>query len=301
MAVRILRKRLTIAGLNIEPETFFPSYKIQEDGIAKEAEKIKMEYPEKGRGSTISDDVRRYAIPNYIKNLGGTSKSRSTYRYAGLSNIIHLSSGIIRYLLDAAMKMFDVAVGKLENDDIQIHFIETDIQNNVMRDQADQFLYTELRKSSNINHEFEFAPEPIHLPVNNTEKLQNLICAMGRTFHEILTSDRSERKVFSVALTNIPDAELKVVFQLGVRLGFFHEMRIGNKDGNGRTMLYVLNRCFAPLFTLDPTGFQGYLFMTNKDLHKAIKDGKQLRTIVGKDSGNDTDPMQFEFEDIWEV
>jgi len=87
---------------------------------------------------------------------------------------------------------------------------------------------------------------------------------------------------------------------LGVRLGFLHEMRIGNKDGNGRTMLYVLNRCFAPLFILDPTGFQGYLFITNTDLHKAINDGRQLKHISMSDTNDENDAIQLSFEDIWE-
>lgn len=300
-AVRIIQKRLDIAGINISPEMFFPVYQKQEEGILSEENKIKTEYPEKGRGSTVADDVKRYAIPNYIKNLGGTRKARSTYRYAGIENIIHLSSGIIRYLLDASMKMFDIQTGRLENQNGTIQCIDTDIQNNVMRSQAEQFFYTELRKLDNVDTEFELAPAPIPTtPINNAEKLQNLISAMGKTFHEILVSDRSERKVFSIALSNNPDSELKDVFRLGVRLGFLHEMRIGNKDGNGRTMLYVLNRCFAPLFILDPTGFQGYLFITNNDLHKAIKDGKQLKNISMNDTNDENDAIQLSFEDIWE-
>lgn len=294
-AYKILEKRLSLAGIQTSPDAFFPVYKKQEEGIKAEAEKIKNSYPLTGRGYTVSDDVRRYAIPNYIKNLGGTRKSRSTYRYAGLDNIIHLSSGIIRYLLDAAMKMYDVALSRSEDPKALVNFIDTDIQDSVMREQADRFLYTELKKSEQADPDFECAPTPIASPQNNMEKLQNLISAMGRTFHEILVSDRSERKVFSIALTNNPDAELKSVFQLGVRLGFLHEARIGNKQANGRTMLYILNRCFAPLFTLDPTGFQGYLFMTNSDLHKAINDGKQLRYIIGED-----EPKQLSFDDIWE-
>ena len=299
-AAKILEKRLLISGIHVSPEHFFPAYEKQENGIKAEEEKIREDYASSGRGNRVDDDVRRYAIPNYIRDLGGTSKSRSTYRYAGLKNLVHLSSGIIRYLLDATSKMHDIAAAKRTNSEESILYIDTDIQNSVLRDQADQFLFVELRKSENIDPDFELAPMPIPAPANNAEKLQNLISAMGRTFHEILVSERSERKVFSVALTNVPDNELKEVFRLGVRLGFFHEMRIGNKDGNGKTMLYVLNRCFAPVFTLDPTGFQGYLFMTNIDLHKAIESGKKLRNIAKRDTGGDDDPRQLSFDDIWE-
>jgi len=307
-ASEIIKKRLLSANIDVDPEDFFPPYDTQENGIKKEAEKIKSDFQLHGRGNRVDDDARRYAIPNYIRNLGGQSKSRSTYRYAGLDNIIHLSSGIIRYLLDATAKMYDIKCNKENKNNnvkLSVSSIPTDIQNEVMRKQADHFLFTELRK---FEQTFEAQMDqdnndsvisPISSPASDTEKLQNLICAMGKTFHEILLSDRSERKVFSVALSNIPDEELKRVFRLGVQIGFFHEMRIGNKDGSGRTFLYVLNRCFAPLFTLDPTGFQGYLFMTNSDLHKAIKDGKQLRTISSSPDIED-DIKQLSFSDIWE-
>ena len=301
IAKNILRRRLEIANINIDINDFFPCYIPQEEGIKAEMEIIKAEYPTQGRGYRENDDVRRYAIPNYIKNLGNTRKSRSTYRYAGIDNIIHLSSGIIRYLLDAVVEMYDEQEKENKKNNIhQINKIETDIQNDISRKQADKFLYSELIKTTkNPSDEDEAGVTPTETePRNDIEKLQNLICAMGRTFHDILVSNRSERKVFSIALSNNPDDELKRIFHLGVRLGFFHEARIGTKDGSGRTSLYILNRCFAPLFTLDPTSFQGYLFMTNEDLRRAIKTGKQLRDIDIKTEEDDI--KQLTLSDIWE-
>lgn len=294
-AVDVLRKRLRIAKINIEPLDFFPVDGKQEKGIKEEEEKIKKAYPEKGRGYRENDDVRRYAIPNYIRDLGGTRKSRMTYKYAGLDNIIHLSSGIIRYLLDAAAKMYDRASNKALDENVK--FISPAIQNEVMRNKADFYLFNELRKS-NCNQDGENPIAITDSPYSTADKLGNLINAMGKTFHEILISDRAERKVFSIALSNVPDNELKQVFELGVRLGFLHESYIGNKEGNGRTLLYVLNRCFAPIFTLDPTGFQGYLFMTNKDLKKALYSGKQLRNILNVDSKDEV--RQLTIEDFLE-
>lgn len=293
-SIEILRKRLKIFGYDIDPHIFFPADEEQEKNIKKEEERIREEYAESGRGYRVSDDVRRYAIPNYIRQLGGTRKSRMTYKYAGLDNIIHLSSGLIRYLLDATAKMYDRAIDreKKDGDFIFPEKIAPSIQDSVMREKADQYLFKELRKSDD---DFDNSILITNRPQNNADKLGNLINAMGKTFHDILLSDRAERKVFSIALTNIPDQELKEVFSLGVRLGFLHETYIGNKEGNGRTLLYVLNRCFAPLFTLDPTGFQGYFFMTNSDLKKAIMSGKKLRHI---DVAEQNDIQQLSFEDI---
>lgn len=324
-AIKILIRRLYLNGyvdkaalesnqaMEEALTSFFPSYKKQEIGIAAEAEIIRETYEKNGRGYRENDDIRRYATPNYIRKLGGTSKSRRSYRYAGLENIIHLSSGIIRYLLDATAKMFDIADNQISQTDKQngkrVESIPTKIQDDVMRAKADFYLFTELQKGKELDggiYEIAITDSP----QSSTDKLANLINAMGKTFHEILVSGniddpfsgRSERKVFSIALSNPEqiDEELQQVFQLGVRLGFLHRSYIGNKDGTGRTFLYVLNRCFAPIFTLDPTGFQGYLFMTNDDLQKAIHSGKELRSIDDNKSDDENDLHQLSLFDCWE-
>lgn len=324
--IHILIKRLKLCGYLQEVEEddkiavekalkdYFPSYDKQEMGIKEEEERIRKAYQENGRGFRESDDVRRYAIPNYIRKLGGISKSKNTYRYAGLENIIHLSSGIIRYLLDAVAKMYDTASKSIkedENGNKWVKYIPTDIQNNIMRDKADFYLFNELPKSEQLNEDNEDSEILItDNPQSTTDKLANLINAMGKTFQEILLSGdneiplsgRAERKVFSIALSNPgkTSKELKEVFKLGVRLGFLHQSFIGNKEGNGRTYLYILNRCFAPIFTLDPTGFQGYLFMTNNDLTAAIHSGKKLRSINAEKPDDDNGIYQLSLFDYWE-
>ena len=117
-----------------------------------------------------------------------------------------------------------------------------------------------------------------------TQKLQNLIFSMGFTFHDILVSDRSERRVFSIALSNKPDEEISEVLEFGVQCGYLHEATIGNKEGTGRTWLYIMNRILSPEFVLDPTGFAGYLFVTNDALRSAMHRGKRLREADSTDN-----------------
>jgi hypothetical protein len=297
-AVDIIEKRLKLFEINKSAEEFLPVYPKQAEGIKKERENIEKEYQDDEQAALkkyhckMDDALSRFAIPNYIRSLSGYSKSGMTYRYAGLDNIVHLSSGIIRYLLDALSKMYDIQINNINGSDAKIDSIDTKIQNDVMRNQADNLMFNELKKFNSSSNGLE----PIENATLPADKLQNLIAAMGKTFSDVLLSDRAERKVFSIALTNVPTEELKEVFSLGVRLGFFHEMRIGNKQGNGKVTIYVLNRCFAPLFKLDPSGFQGYLWMKNEDLTLALKNGKQLRSI----SKEKEDDCQLSFFDLEE-
>lgn len=208
-------------------------------------------------------------------------------------------------MYDVTVKDFPVENGKSK----KVDFIPTEIQNRVLRDKADHYLFVELPKSSELNEYNQSSGIYItQNPQSSTEKLANLINAMGKTFQEILLSGnsedpfsgRSERKVFSIALSNPSkvNAELQEVFDLGVRLGFLHKTYIGNKEGDGRTYLYILNRCFAPIFTLDPSGFQGYLFITSDDLMKAIYSGKRLKILDEKE--HDSDIHQISIYDYWE-
>ena len=312
-AIMVLYKRLQlfwgekiysdsdIHNMEKKLEEFFPYYELQENAIEEEAKKIREGYEENGRGYVVNDDVRRYAIPNYIRGLGGRRKSTSKYRYAGIKNIIHLSSGNIRYLLDTVGLMYSMALSESENKEVR--FISTDIQNRALRKRAEYYLFKELRE--NIDGETA-VDNPIEItdnPLSTADKLGNLINAMGKTFYDILVSGdqndpfsgRSERKVFSIALSNprTVDEELRKVFKRGVRLGFLQKKTIGTKSGGGRTELYILNRCFAPVFGLDPTGFQGYLFVTNEDLKKAIYSGRQLKNIAKKNEDDESSQLSI--------
>ena len=115
-----------------------------------------------------------------------------------------------------------------------------------------------------------------------TEQLRNLIRALGGTFHQKLISDDAERRVFSVAISGPPDPEVMDVFELGIRYGYFHRSSIGNKDGTGRTQLFVLTRRLAPHFVLDPSSFAGYLWATSDLLREGMADPEKILRRIKK-------------------
>ena len=272
----ILEKRLNLAGIkNINPEMYFPPYDKQELAIKEEEERLRANWDTEGRGYRSGDDVLRYARPNYIRDLGGLRKARSTYMYAGLEHLVHLSSGIIRYIIDSAASMFDQTVKEKGMSQVT-QFIPCNIQDDIARIKADKMLFSQFQK-------LEKDEDVLTGELGIVQKLQNLIFSMGHTFHEILLSDRSERRVFSIALSNKPTSDIQDVLDFGVQTGYLHMSIIGNKEGTGRTWLYIMNRCLAPHFILDPTGFAGYLFVTNANLLSAMYSGTLLRKLKSLD------------------
>lgn len=268
----IVSKRLKENGINVNARDFFPVAKEQEDAIDKIKESIKASWVDHGKGFRATDDATRYARPDYIKSLGGTSKQGSTYLYAGFDQLVHMSSGIIRYFLDDAASMFaeeaKLLQGKIGSDDSpSVAQIRPSIQDQVVRDSADSLMIDNLDK---LLDEANMLSDGVAIR-DDFKQLRNLIQALGGIFQLVLLSDRSERRVLSIALSDVPPDDVMRILKLAVRHGYLYEATIGSKDGHGRTRRFVLTRRLAPVFKLDPTGFAGYLFVTTTLLQSAMQ------------------------------
>ncbi|HEY3295382.1 MAG TPA: hypothetical protein VGL38_08080 [bacterium] len=257
----IVRRRLQLLDIDVEPDDFFPPDLDQERQITAIAESYKERATSDQRDYKGIDDAKRYARPDFIKRLEGISKSGSTYSYAGFEQLTHISSGVIRIFLDAAAMMYSEAtVAGLPQ---PISAIPAGIQDREIRKLSDKLAFWELEKESQDQSRFRLDPEDLR-------RLHNMIRVLGGVFHQILVSDKAERRVFSIAFSNDASRDVEKILRLGRDLGYFHVSSIGNKMGTGRTRLYVLTRQLAPHFRLDPTSFAGYLFVTNERMEEAM-------------------------------
>lgn len=275
----IISKRLNYYGFQgITPEAFFPPDVEQE----AEIKRIYDEYKERaqkgeGRGSSDTDDAYRYARADFIKSLYGKRKSAYTYCYAGFEQLVNISSGVVRYFLDAAHDMYAEQLEK--NEKMPVTSISSGIQNDVVRRLAIKFLKDEL-------DDYKIEGHDKAAPKEDFNRLTNLINGLGMLFNAILLSERSERRVFSIAISDEMTDLTERIFNLGVQYGYFHKSTIGRKErGAGRTRRFVMNRRLAPIWNLDPNSFAGYLFMKNELLEEAMSaPEKILRRIKDLDS-----------------
>lgn len=294
----VTKKRLSLyykknfgIDVDIDPEDYFPFDAKQQKEIDAIIAKYKSgEIP--SRSNRPSDDAYRYARPDYIVSLGGASKNTSTYKYAGFNQLVHLSSGVIRYFLEPASKMFSLQARHSNGTDFRS--ISPTNQDVVAREESDSLLFGHFDR---ITAECEGNPDPDN-HLQTITRLRNLINVIGAMFFAAMKSNASERKFFSFALSDPENmsSELRRVLMLGVQEGFFYETHIGTKEGFGRTNLYVLTRRLAPSFNLDPIGFSAYKFVTCNFLQNASTHPKSL-IIKLKEKGvetvaSDTDPIQ---------
>lgn len=274
----IVARRLSLQEIDVTPEELFPVFQTQEDRVRRIEEQIRGgDHPVSGKGYRISDDVQRYARPIYIRSLAGTKKASSKYSYAGFEQLVHISSGVIRYFLESAALMFSEQRARGTE---RVVRIEPKIQNEQIRKMSSLLMTAEFDK---IGEGEQDAIDGVMPLVDQKRKLHNLIQTLGGTFRQKLLSDDAERRIFSVAISGEPAADVIDIFELGVRHGYFQKSTIGNKDGTGRTTLYILTRRLAPYFVLDPSGFAGYLFVQCSRLREGmVRPQAMLRRIRRK-------------------
>ena len=304
----VVSKRLKRIGLdNIDPYTFFPPDKEQDKKVKALFEEYKAKKITQGKTDKQAYDFAyRYARPDFIKNLGG---NRSSYSYAGFDQLVHISSGNMRQFIEPAKDMYYTMVTEqlTHTEKKAILDISPNVQSDVIKNYSYKSFVTffdklkeekqvdieKVDKDPKIDEKYkEIKKEEIKAAIFDLEKLSNLINALGKLFNRILLSDASERRVFSIALNDEPDTELKKVLDLGVELGFLQEYSIGNKYGTGKSRLYILNRIVSPNFGLDPSSFAGYKFVNCEVLRIAIKSSvnfdqylraNKLETVMDKE------------------
>jgi hypothetical protein len=278
---QIVAKRLKSAHLNENPRLFFPEDEAQETEVKKIENdfRVKAEKGE-GRGNRARDDANRYGRPEFIRLLGGERKSTSKYSYSGFNQLAHISSGVVRWFLEPASRMFAEQVS-VNSHGAEITMIEPRIQNEKIRDFSEEFFQDDFDKmkedaKTQAREVLEWQERE-----KDYQRLEMLINAMGKTFFAILTDkDKSERRVFSIALSDPAQEDVRRVLNLGVEEGYLYKATIGTKTGHGRTARYVLSRRLAPYFSLDPTSFSGYLFVTNDNLRQAMNNpNARLRDV----------------------
>ena len=240
----IVNKRLALAGIPTKAQDFFPLDTAQEAKIAEIAQHYKDQFDVDGRGYRAGDQAYREARPQYIKQLV-ESKHGNDYKYAGFSQLTHISSGIVRSFLEPAANMY---AEQALIDDMVIS-IPSSLQDKVIRDEADK-LYSELKVLAQDNEEETEKSDFI--------KLKNLIDGLGGIFYaHIIDESSSQRRLNSFIVSGEPSEGLRTILALGESHGYFYTDTRGTRSGFGRQIRYVLTRRLAPMYKLDPNGYSG--------------------------------------------
>ncbi|MFI8736647.1 hypothetical protein ACIGKM_12105 [Ectopseudomonas toyotomiensis] len=261
---KIVHRRLEVAGFeNTNPVDFFPSNDSQDKALSEIAKKIKLGW-ENGEkvSSRKSDDVRRYAVSEYLKLLAKDKKT-NMYSYAGFRTLVDLSSGMVRFFLESASRMYS----ELQSNYSASSFdhIPTDVQDRVLYKWSEEYALAELDKIKSD----ESSKSIVNL--RKVERLKRLINSFGECFQKKLVSSDSERHFISFMVTKETSYEVQEVLDLAIEWGYLTVKTMARKEGAGRNLVYTMNRRLAPHFKLDPSGYAAHMSVTPEHLLLAIE------------------------------
>lgn len=278
---KIVEKRLLIYGLESpNAEEYFPFDSKQAEAISIIEEEIKEKWPAEGKGYRPGDDTYRYARPEYIRRLSGTSKQGHRYSYSGFDQLVHISSGIIRFFLEPASYMFAEQLKQNSSNEL-VRSITPTIQDQVIRAEAKKLAFESIDEMVS-DHSFD-EPEK-HL--TNIKKLQNLVMGLGEIFKaHVLDEKASQRRLFSFTISG-DSTILEPVLKLGCEYGYFYTDVRGSRDGLSVEKKYVLTRRLAPIFSLDPIGFSGDKSLKSSLLYELCQNPKILTSRLREEGAS---------------
>lgn len=265
---KIVQRRLTVSGsICTDPLEFFPKNEAQEQAIKAVKDKISENW---GNGSGVSsrkhDDVTRYASSEYMKSLAKAKKT-NTYSYAGFKNLVDISSGMIRFFLEPAARMY--AEIQATNQGNPISSIPSEVQDKILYRWSEEYVLEEFERLR--KDEIEQCNIDDKTPDNKVESLKKLINGIGECFQKRLLSDSTERRLLSFMVTKPPDPETQKILDLAIEWGYLSRKSIAKKEGVGRNTLYTLNRRLAPYFKLDPSGYAAHMSLTPEAVRLATE------------------------------
>ncbi|WP_420181838.1 hypothetical protein ACNO8S_09600 [Haloarcula sp. KBTZ06] len=263
----IVEKRLEVSGVpTTDIEEFLPYREFEQERLEEIKSELEDEWLEEGKPGRQSDYTSRYAKARLFQELAAGKTEKF---YSGFDEIVHISSGVVRNFLEPCQLMFNEV--KREGDNVDdITHIPPRIQHKVLKQNSEDFL--------------KEAPEKIAktLPeedIGYIEDLKTLVRSLGELFyHRLHDPDSREPRVFSFTIRgDIPsDSDLDRVLELGERIRYFKVKTYSTKEGGGRSDWYILNRRLAPMFKLDPTGFEGRITLTPELLEIGCNDSSEF-------------------------
>lgn len=276
----IAAKRLSLAGIDRTPEEFFPEDQEQRRKLEQIASDIRAEWSDrrekadpnaKRGGNRQTDDVVRYTIPRYMRLLSGSSKSSHTFSYAGLSSLVDLSSGVIRWFLEPAARMYDEVASRQQ----RVAEIPCHIQDAVIyawsREFAERLRLSKRDLADEIGGSVPEADGSLQAIGHEgiiAARLHNVIAGLGQFFRmRLLDEAASEQRAFSIVVRGKMAQELGDVLDYGVRMGYLQRADNAAKEAyGGRNPRYILARRLGPYFKLDVSGYAAHISVTADDL-----------------------------------
>ncbi len=275
LALKIIGRRLEIANIKTSPDKFFPQHQSFIDGENKGKEKAKKDaikkYGENAPKKKINDHIYKYGRANYFRELVRSKANRPSY--SGLETITHLSTGVIRLLLEPCYWMYDDLISNDKKSNNEICEISPALQAGIIA-KLSADLWEKIRDG--VDREITDCSREQGVQVANLfEKLAEL-------FRErLLDENCSEPRAISFSISAKNDSvmsQLSPIVDIARRAQLLYKRSGSAKDLGGMEDYFVPNRMLWPSRGLDPIGQHARVSIQAEHLLNACNGTKIPRT-----------------------
>jgi hypothetical protein len=271
----VVARRLANAGISVSPDDFLPVSRAFASRLSKAKEQAEAEAQKRGYplGSTAYRDyVYKHGRASYFRNRDPKANKPT---YSGFSTMTHLSTGVIRNLLQPCFVMFEHQTSK--NKGKPPSEIEPDVQDEVVKAQSDRLW--ELIEN-NLEKRLP------NCTLEDGQAIARLFTRIAEYFRERLLHHASEPRVVTFIISErdhpaYPKVERLLLLAERAQIVY---VRLGtSKKGGGRENYYVPNRMLWPRYGLDAHGQHGRASLRAQDLWAAASENVAL-TLEGDSS-----------------
>ncbi|WP_438482526.1 ORC-CDC6 family AAA ATPase [Oleiharenicola lentus] len=126
LARKIVNRRLSQAGINTSADVFFPANPTFVTELAAASEKARADAESRGlEGRQVRDYVNKVDRALYFRGRPATANRPP---YSGFDLLVHVSTGVIRYLLEPCYEMYDRAVSAQDDKSLTLEVIPPAVQ-----------------------------------------------------------------------------------------------------------------------------------------------------------------------------
>jgi hypothetical protein len=268
-AREVVERRLRDIGIRMPAPEFFPPSESFVKDLEKAKKKAEAEALSKGisKGDRKAFNDYRYKYGRAIYFRDRSSKANKP-PYSGFETLTHLSTGVVRSLLNLCYTMFERQLSRDQGG--KPKHIRPDVQAQVILDSSDkqwELVRRDLDKVIN-----KCTPE-------DAAKIANLLTRVAEYFRDRLMNHQSEPRVlvFSISgFDRLRDRELAKLLNLAEQAQLLYVRSGVAKSGGGRDDYYVMNRILFPVYGLDVQGQHGRASLKAEDLLAAALYDKSL-------------------------
>jgi hypothetical protein len=288
LAKSIISKRLDKIGFKGTPEKFFPVSPKFEKDLAKCKEDVlrqaQVKY-ENGTQKQINDYVYKYTRAEYFRKRPAKSNLPT---YSGFDILVHLSTGVIRNLLEPCFLMYDHEYSEkslqgIPKESIKIDMIPYSVQNKVIMDKSRQ-KWDWIRDGLDSNIE--------GCSREQAKQIYQLFDKLANLFKQRLLHHKSEPRAisFTISETNHENYEnIQELLKIARKAQLLYSHTSSAKDDGARETYYVPNRILMPIRGLDPHGQHARVSLRASNLWAAAKDNNDIPF-----DPNDDQPLEIQ-------